>query len=486
MIKLLIILSVVFTSTFSHARLVRIIHTNDLHSYFTGYYSGLGGYAKVRTKIKEIRADSAASGVEVIHLDGGDWGEGTSFFHANQGVDSIRALSMLGVDVATIGNHDHMLGGNKLGRQIRAANVNTKFVLANIKTTPEMELDGVVTPYIDMNTAGIPIRVIGLTTAQAFFQYTISPGKFYLPNAVGEAQGRLAKKSGRELVIALTHIGLDQDKSLARNSTSIDLIVGGHTHTRLDDIQYQKNRNGKQIPIVQAWAHGLAVGSLLLDVEEGGKMTVVEYKLHKIDETVVPDAEVENFVRSSIQRRNQSFPFNWYETIGESDTPLSGYVLGHAVYKKSCWAWHMATAAREAAGASVGVHIASFEGVYKPAGPITLGDISDQFPHFRRFGDQGWEIATIRISGWKLRPLMWIINRLNVGVTFSGLGYKKDLPLIEDKAIYTLAFPAEIAYAINTSQPRYAHFLKGLKFTGKHYWPVVSDYVKRNTPISCR
>lgn len=486
MIKLLIVLCILFTSNFSHAKLIRIIHTNDLHSYFKGYYSGLGGYAKVRTKIKEIRAESAAAGVEVIHLDGGDWGEGTSFFHANQGVDSIRALALLGTDVATIGNHDHMLGGNKLGKQIKAANVHTKFTVANIKTTPDMELDGVVTPYVDLDRGGIPIRVIGLTTAQAFFQYTIHPGKIYLPNSVGEAQAKLAKKAGRELVIALTHIGLDQDKSLARNSSSIDLIVGGHTHTKLDNIQYKKNRKGKHVPIVQAWAHGLAVGSLLLDVKEGGGAKVVEYKLHKIDETIEPDQQVANFVRTSVQRRNNSFPFNWNEVIGETDTPLTGYVLGHAKYNKSCWAWHMATAAKEAVGATVGVHIASFEGVYKPAGPITYGDISDQFPHFRKYGDQGWEIATMRIKGWKLRPLMWIISRLNVGVTFSGLGYKKNRPLIQDKAIYTLAFPAEVAYAINTSQPRYAHYLRGLQFTGKYYWPVVQDYVKRNTPISCQ
>ena len=484
--KIFLFLSLTLITTVSHARLIRIIHTNDLHSYFTGYYSGLGGYARVMTKIKEIRAEAEVSGFEVIHLDGGDWGEGTSFYHANQGVDSIRALGILGVDVATIGNHDHMMGGFKLGQQIKAANVKTKFVLANIKTTPEMELEGAITPFVDMDRAGIPIRVIGLTTAQAFFQYSIAPGKFYLPNGVGEAQGKLAKKAGRELVIALTHIGLSEDKSLAKNSTSIDLIIGGHSHTRVDQVQWQKNRKGKAVPIVQAWAHGLGVGSLLLDVEEGGKVKVVDYKLHKIDESVQKNPEMTHFVKSSIERRNQSFPFNWYEKIGDTDSPLTGYVLGHSAYKKSCWAWHMANAAKEAAGASVGVHIASFEGVYKPAGPVTYGDISDQFPHFRKFGDQGWEIATIRISGWKLRPIMFILSRLNLGVTFSGLGYKKDKPIVDDKAIYTLAFPAEIAYAINTSQPRYAHFLKGLKFTGKHYWPVVSNYVKQNTPISCQ
>lgn len=486
MIKLSIILAFLFTSTFSHARLIQIIHTNDLHSYFKGYtHSNLGGYAKVRTKIKEIRKVAAEKGIEVIHLDGGDWGEGTSFFHANEGVDSIRALNLLGVDVATIGNHDHMLGGNKLGKQIRAANVDTKFTVANVRTTPDMDLEGTVTPFVDLNRAGIPIRVIGLTTSEPFFQYTLSPGKVVSPFSVGETEAKKAKKAGKELVIALTHIGVKDDKTLAKRSTSIDLIVGGHSHTELKNIQWQKNKKGRRIPIVQAWAHGLAVGSLLLEVKEGESPQVIDYKLHEIDETISPDPVMANFVKSSVARRNQSFPFNWNEVIGESDTPLTGYVMGHADYNKNCWAKHMAKAAKEAVGASVGVHIASFEGVYKPAGLVTYGDIADEFPHFRKYGDQGWEIATIRISGWKLKPLMWIISKLKVGVTFSGLGYN-EMPFVQNKAIYTLAFPAEVAYAINISHPKFAHFLKGLTFTGKYYWPVVADYVKKNSPISCR
>jgi 5'-nucleotidase len=208
-LKLLLIPVLLTFSFLSHARLIRIIHTNDLHSYFTGYYTGLGGYAKVRTKIKEIREEAQMKGIEVIHLDAGDWGEGTSFYHSNQGVDSIRALQLLGVDVATIGNHDHMMGGKVLGQQIRKAGVKTKFTVANIKPTPSMDLRDVVSPFVDLERAGISVRIIGLTTAQAFFQYTMAPGKILDPVTIGENQGRAAKKSGRELVIALTHIGME-------------------------------------------------------------------------------------------------------------------------------------------------------------------------------------------------------------------------------------------------------------------------------------
>ena len=65
-----------FVSAPSQARLLQIIHTNDLHSYFTGNAKGAGGYARVLTKIKELKAQAAIKGIEILQVDAGDWGEG--------------------------------------------------------------------------------------------------------------------------------------------------------------------------------------------------------------------------------------------------------------------------------------------------------------------------------------------------------------------------------------------------------------------------
>lgn len=471
-------------STATHARLIQIIHTNDLHSYFTGYYTGDGGYARVLTKIKQLREEANAKGIEVLQLDAGDWGEGTSFFHSGKGVDSVKALGMLGVEVATIGNHDHMMGGKSLGEQIRTANVKTKFVAANMSHTPEMKLGEVITPYIDLERAGIKIRIIGLTTSELFFQYTMAPGKIFSPYKIGEEQAKKAKADGRELVIALTHIGLKKDATLASRSTSIDVIVGGHSHTRVDNVQFGRNQNGKHIPIVQAWAHGLTVGTLLLDVDRGN-VTVKDYKLHEVSTPLEPDPEMHAFVNQAIQKRHDFFEGQWDDVIGHSDIPLSGYRYGRPIFNSSCWGRHMATAAREAVGASVGIHISNFEGMYRPPGPVTFGDIADNFPHFRKFGDAGWEIASVNLPGYILKPIMYIVSRLNVGVSFSGLGYKSYKSL-NDKTVYSLAFPAEVAFAIKTSYPKYYRYLRGMRYSGKYYWPVVMDYVKKNSPITCQ
>ncbi len=481
------ILLTLFLPKLSEAKLIQIIHTNDLHSYFDGYNNPnrSGGYARLMTKIKELKAAAAAKGIEVLHLDGGDWGEGTKWFLADNGSDSVRALEMLGTEVAVIGNHDHQLGGKSLGRQIRDANVRTKFLAANMIATPEMDLNGVVVPYVDINRAGIPIRIIGLTTSEYFYQYSISPGKILPPAPVAEAQGLLAKKAGRELVIALTHLGTYKDASVANNTSAIDVIVGGHSHTKLTGIKWAKNKNKKSVPIVQAWAHGLAVGALTLDVKEGGGASVVEYKLHEVGTDVTPDPAMTAFIERSAPKVNSNLLFPSDEIIGDTKTPMTGYLNGKPVLRSSCWGRHMASAARLAAGAAVGIHVSHFEGVHKPAGTVSYGDIANQFPHIRKFGDQGWEIATVTMSGSKLRTMMWYINRKGYGVSFSGLGYLTPDDL-DDKAVYRIAIPAEVALAINTSIPGYRNYMQGLKYTGKYYWPAMAEYVRKNTPLSCR
>lgn len=483
-----------FLSTgMAQARLLRIIHTNDLHSYFEGYDNGLGGYARVMTKIKEIREEAKRDNVEVLQLDAGDWSEGTSFYLADSGRETIRALEMLGTEVSVIGNHDHLLGGQSLGEKIRGSGVGTKFVSANIVFTPEMNIGNSVVPYIDLERAGIKIRIIGLTTSEAYYQYSMKPGKISSPISIGVTESDKARSAGKELVIALTHVGKYQDNILAQSSKNIDLIVGGHSHTKLTEVSYRKNKNDRSVPIVQAWANGLGVGSLLLDVKENGKVEVMDYKLHEITPAITPDASMLSFVERSKSRRNMNLGGQWDEVIGHTETPMTGYKNGLPVYRKSCWSRHMARAIRKGAGASLGIHAASFEGVYKEPGPITRADLADNFPHLDRFGEKGWEIATVLMSGSRLRPFLWYLTRWGPGgVTYSGMGYGVnefetdiDVEKLAPDAVYKIAIPRVAAEAIKASFPGYRKYLQGLKYTGKFYWPVIEEYLKENSPIKC-
>lgn len=497
-------------SLISQARLLQIIHTNDLHSYFKGLRDGRGGYARLKTRIDQLREESHAQGIEVLQLDGGDFGEGTSFFMSEEGSASVKALGMLGTEITVIGNHDHLMGGNILGQQIRRANIKTRFLSANIVQTPEMQLGNLIRPYVDVERGGIKIRVIGLSTAEIHYQYALKPG-FITPSVpVGVAQSERGRKEGRELIIALTHIGQKKDVELAKKSSEIDLIVGGHSHDFLENVRWETNKKKKRVPIVQAGAHGLVVGSLLIDLKDSGELNVVSYKLHRIEEPMAEDGVMASFVATAVDNRNQYFGGRWDEVIGESQVQLSGYKDGQPSLKDSCWGKHMAKMTKEASGASLAVHLADFEGEQIPAGPITFGDMIDNFPHTRQYGDPGWEIATIHVKGSVLKSLLGAIINLKdtKGISLSGVTYKtirvptfvpylggKVIPYgmrtaagsIKNKGDYSVAFPGEVAHALKESLPNVTKTLfPGLKNTGKYYWKVMEEYIRSNSPISCR
>ena len=492
----------------AEAKLLQIIHTNDLHSYFKGYKDGRGGYAKLKVKIDELRARAQSQGIEVLQLDGGDFGEGTSFFMSREGSASIEALGMLGTDIAVIGNHDHMLGGKILSEQIKKANVPTRFISANLVQTPEMNLGNLVTPVADISKAGISIRVIGLSTAEAHFQYPLLPG-FILPAVpVGVALADVARKNGKELVIALTHIGQKSDINLAKKSSEIDLIVGGHSHTRLEEVLYVKNKKNKNIPIVQAGSHGLVVGSLLIDLKDDGSLEIVDYKLHEILPPMEEDQKMAHFVTEATHDRNQYFGGRWDEIIGETLIPLSGYKNGMNPTKASCWGEHMAKMSQEASGADLAIHLAQFEGLALEPGQVTFGDMIENFPHFRNYGDPGWEISTIQVSGKALKIILKaVINLQDLGVNFYGMHYRafkipSFIPFIgskqyayglrvngkkiNNKTQYTVAFPSEIGHALKLTLPKAARkHIPELKNTGEYYWHVMEEYLKTNSPIQC-
>ncbi len=506
-ILLIIITLLVYSNV--EAKLVQIIHTNDLHSYFEGYKDGRGGYARVKTVIDNLKKEASAKGIEVLQLDAGDWGEGTSFFFTDQGINSVKALALLGTDATIIGNHDHQLGGKVLSEQIKGANVSMKFLSANLVHTKEMELGDKIQPYFDVEKNGFKLRIIGLSTDAPEYLYSLIPG-FILPAIpTGIALSAQAKAEGIDVVIALTHIGSFQDKYLAKFSKDIDVIVGGHSHVKMNEVLYIKNKNNKQVPIVQAGSHGLTVGSLILDIRGKSDVKVVSYKLHEVNSSVEENKEMKDFVDKAVESRDEYFGGRFNDVVGESNVALSGYTDGHAVIKKSCWGENLAKMHKEAVGADIGLHLAFFEGVSKNTGPVTFGDLVDNFPHVRRFNDPGWEISTFSAKGAIIKNILRAIIQLDgqVGVNFYGMTYNsliipKSIPYaggrvvswrikvngekLDNEKIYTVAIPTEVSYAMNTLFPKKVqNIMPGLVKTGKYFWPLMEEYMRNNSPIKC-
>lgn len=476
--------ALVLISFTAHGRLVQIIHTNDLHSFFDGTRAGMGGYGKIKTVMDQLRQEARAKNIPSLTLDAGDFGEGSSFFLSDEGVDSLRALELLGIDAAVIGNHDFILGGDELARQLKRANISTTILSANLTGKKEMGLEGLVPNHKDFNIDNLKIRVLGLTTSQIHFQYPLKPlGKILSEIDVGLEEEKKAWAEGSDFTIALTHIGHKTDFKLGRESKNIHLIVGGHSHTRFDKIQYVWNKKRQKVPVVQTGAHGVAVGSLILDLKGKGKYEIVSYKLHSITKEIPSHEKLNTFIEEAKVKRDQYFGRNWNEEIGMSAIPLSGYSNGKIKSMKTCWSKHLARMTKEAAGADIGVQFDNMQGEEISPGTITFGDIIDNFPHFRKFGDGGWSISKSRINGFLVKQVMQIISKTSLGVTVYGL--TEGQKIVNNKT-YVMAFPSEIAYGVEGLSTKLRDILlPGLIETEVKYWSVIENYIRTHSPLVC-
>jgi 5'-nucleotidase / UDP-sugar diphosphatase len=494
----------------THAKLLQIIHTNDLHSYFQGMRNGLGGYARVKTIIDELRKDAEAKKIPSLYLDGGDFGEGSSFYFADRGVAALHALDLLGVDVAVLGNHDYILGGRELRRQMLDAKLKAKVISANVKGKALMGLSKLLPDHYDYDLDGLKVRIVGLTTSEIHYQYPFRPmGYVASSHNTGIKMAKKAKKEGVDFLVALTHIGLSNDIKLVTKSKSYDLIVGGHSHTKLTWPEMIRNKAGRNIPVLQAGANSLFVGSLLIDVQPNGESSVVDYRLFDINRDIPEDQTVKAFVQDAVIKREGYFNRSWNEVIGLSHIPLSGLSNANQMEVRTCWSRHLARMTRVAGKTDFGLQFDNFQGERIPAGTITFGDMVDNFPHFRKWGDQGWKVSKAIVSGFLLKKVLDTLasSEVSLQVTIDGLKAKVDdksspepfdftlhnseVAVVEGKPInnlryYSIALPSEVPYAVVKLFNVFGYvILNNLLDTKTYYWPMIEKYIRQNSPLEC-
>lgn len=499
------------TLSTAHAKLLQIIHTNDLHSMFQGTRNGFGGYARLKTVVDQLRAEAKAKNIPSLYLDAGDFGEGSSFYFSNQGADALRALDLLGVDITVLGNHDYILGGRELKDQMKRANFKAKILSANVVNKRMLGLSKVMPDYTDYDLDGTKVRIFGLTTSEIHYQYPFRPLAWISSShKAGIKMAEKAERDGVDFTIALTHIGLQSDKKLVENTYSIDLVIGGHSHTFIPQPEMTENMKGRMIPIFQVGAHSMHVGSLLIDVQPDGKSTLVDYRTYDITRDIPEDQTLKDFVAQAEVNREKYFNRKWDEVIGFTEIPLTGYVNGYQMSSRSCWSRHVARLTREAAKADIGWQFDDFMGERIAPGPVTFGDMIDNFPHFRKWNDKGWKIKKAWVVGWILKKIIQTVQNSGMAsiVTVDGLMVdqgedKVALPydmvkhsienaLIEGEPIrnlryYSVALPSEVPHALLKIFNIFGHVVFNIPHTvrGTEYWPLLEDYIKRNSPIRC-
>ncbi|WP_116105512.1 bifunctional metallophosphatase/5'-nucleotidase [Lewinella sp. IMCC34191] len=265
------------------ARRLTILHTNDWHSRIDpfpddgGRNANQGGAIRRASLIKEIRSVEG----DVLLLDSGDIFQGTPYFNFFLGEVEMKLMTEMGYDAATIGNHDFDGGIQNLADQLRHADFPLLSSNYDFNGTP---LDGRTEPYRIFERGGVRIGVFGLGIELA----GLVPSELYGSTRYldpiergNETAARLRTDEGCDLVICLSHLGYRyrdekvSDVRLAAASRNIDLILGGHTHTFLDQPVTVMNLEGQPTIINQVGFGGLRLGRLDVVFPKSGEVKCV-------------------------------------------------------------------------------------------------------------------------------------------------------------------------------------------------------------------
>lgn len=251
----------------SHAQDLTVLHLNDTHSHIdpqrSGDYVGRGGVIEQAAYIDSVRHADGRRNVLLLHA--GDFSQGTSYFTELGGDIEIDVLNAMGFDAVALGNHEFDNGIVELARRLK--NLKPAAVCANYDFS-DTPLEGLVKPYIVVRKAGKKIGVIGLLTdISKVVDIRLVSGVGYRDPAdtVNGLAEYLRDEKDCDLVICLTHLGYEEDLELAASVRGVDLIVGGHSHTLLNEHKVVKNPVGKDVVVVQNWKWGLDIGHLSVD-----------------------------------------------------------------------------------------------------------------------------------------------------------------------------------------------------------------------------
>ena len=203
-----------------------ILHTNDVH-----------GSIELYAKVAAMKGDYEAQGAQVILADAGDYSQGTVYVSVNKGKDAVTMMNAAGYDVATIGNHEFDYGYAQLKSNLDSAVF--KVVCANVLQDGSPVFDA----YTMINKGGVQVAFVGLETPEA--QTKANPARIqgltFLAGdemyAAVQTQVDAARTAGADIVIVLTHLGVDSSSEpntsydLYKKVNGIDFIIDGHSHT---------------------------------------------------------------------------------------------------------------------------------------------------------------------------------------------------------------------------------------------------------------
>ncbi len=263
---------------------ITILHTNDTHSQIdplpaNDTNAGKGGVARRATLVKRVRKENP----NTLLIDAGDVFQGTPYFNFYRGEVEYKAMSAIGYDVGTLGNHEFDNGVDALAAALKFANFDV--VSANYNVTGTV-LEQKVKRYVVKTVGGIKVGLFGLGVSPVGL---ITPDNFkgvtYIDpvDAARDVVKKLREEERCAFVVGMSHLGYYEDgkrgdSMVASQVDGIDFIASGHTHTFMKEPAVQTQPCGAKTLIFQVGKSGIYVGRVDFTFR-AGKLASIKTRL---------------------------------------------------------------------------------------------------------------------------------------------------------------------------------------------------------------
>lgn len=420
-LALLLVLVVALCDKSAAQKTLTIFHINDTHSYVFPWGPKVNGVpqsgaaARLIKRLNELRATA----VNPILLHGGDSFTGDLIFNRFLGRAEFEIFDSMGVTAMALGNHDFDIRPFRLKNAIVQSKAKFDFLSANIRyNTDTSGLSQYVKPFVVKTIGDVKVGIFGLTTTTTPSYGESEAITFESASSAARRMVDSLRARNVDLIVAVTHLGVNEDRQVAQNVAGIDVIVGGHSHTPLSQPVLQVNPAGDTTVIVQAGSKWQYLGRLVLTLTGSRKSWT--YQLETIGAPLPEDPAFSAMMQSYKDSIVATYGAVYSDTVGvlTEELPSVNFAGGEL---ESPLVNLVTDAYRYATGADAALEVASLmrQNLYR--GAISTAEVrqtlSWAYDPVQRLGKR---LSIVRMNG---QMLHFVLNSaLSLSFDFFGGG----------------------------------------------------------------
>ncbi len=510
LLALLLILGV-FQSTFAFAAessKIRIISTNDIHSYLrpiyyryqdemkpwgiqsiegdyakkSEYEGKTGGMAYVSTVINRFRSEKPGKSILV---DSGDTWHGSGLAVFDKGVSMVKIMNKIGYDAMAPGNWEYFYSKDRFLDLVEQAD----FPVVAYNLVDKDWGDPVLDQYTIKEIGGLRVAIVGMTYPWTALTSSIIGAAKWWKFGIQESEAqelinRIREEENTDLIVVISHGGFGYDQKFAKRVDGIDVLVSGHTHNAVFEPVIWNDTI-----IYEAGAHAEFVASLDVEVKDK-KVVSYNYQLVKVNGRYIPaDPEIEKLVDEAYRPYEEMLS----EVVGEAEGVF---------FRRDYWQSTLGNLITDALRSRQGTDISFFPawryGATLMPGDITVEDIYNIIP-------TGGQVFTYKMTGRDVKMLLENIMDAVVGndaysrvggdmLRFSGLNIVYDTDNTRGERIVSMMtadgqpFLADKIYSIASVNTRFQNNplfgATNVVDTGKVFADELTAYIRSNSPVS--